>query len=204
MSKPLPEKSTEIYWTAINNSSEELKRARRQAEIHQWLLGFAAGVSQKQILDQFPRCQVLLKRLQERGFIQADSREIETTLPALTTTERLPLTPAQQHVCEQICSQLSAYSTHLLEGVTGSGKTEVYFYLIEKVLQKPGAQILIVVPEIGLTPQLYNRLCKYFTAHWRITFQYHGTPTRRDVAKNSVGRITNCVGNTFSGFHTHA
>jgi primosomal protein N' (replication factor Y) len=163
ISKQPPKKPTELFWTANEHVSEKLKRARRQAEIYQWLLGFPGGVSQAHLLNQFPRCQVLLKRLQERGLIQADHREIEASSVAFTTTERLPLTQAQQQVCEQISSQLNAYSTHLLEGVTGSGKTEVYFYLIEKVLREADAQILIVVPEIGLTPQLYNRLYKYFT-----------------------------------------
>jgi primosomal protein N' (replication factor Y) len=81
----------------------------------------------------------------------------------LRTKVRLPLTQEQQEVCDKISASLSEYSTHLLEGVTGSGKTEVYFHIIEQVLNRPGAQILIVVPEIGLTPQLYERLCKYFT-----------------------------------------
>lgn len=163
ISKQLPEESRELFWTAIDDSSLQLKRAPRQAEIHQWLLGFSDGISQTQILDQFPGCQALLKRLQERGLVQADRREMHTATLAPTKTERLPLSHDQQQVCEQISSTLSAYSTHLLEGVTGSGKTEVYFYLIEKVLKRPDAQVLIVVPEIGLTPQLYSRLCKYFT-----------------------------------------
>lgn len=57
--------------------------------------------------------------------------------------------------------QHGAFSISLLEGVTGSGKTEVYLQSIECLLQE-GKQILILVPEIGLTPQTVNRFEKRF------------------------------------------
>lgn len=55
-----------------------------------------------------------------------------------------------------IVEQSSSYSTFLLEGVTGSGKTEVYLQAIEPILRQ-GKQVLILVPEIGLTPQTVQR-----------------------------------------------
>lgn len=56
---------------------------------------------------------------------------------------------------------LSNYGTLLLEGVTGSGKTEVYLAYIQKILQQ-GKQVLILLPEISLTPQIMQRIQKYF------------------------------------------
>ncbi|MFT5879991.1 MAG: primosomal protein N' (replication factor Y) [Moritella sp.] len=53
------------------------------------------------------------------------------------------------------------FATYLLDGVTGSGKTEVYLNVIEKVL-KGGKQALVIVPEIGLTPQTISRFKKRF------------------------------------------
>ena len=53
------------------------------------------------------------------------------------------------------------FGCYLLEGVTGSGKTEVYLNLIKPVLEK-NKQALILVPEIGLTPQTINRFKKRF------------------------------------------
>jgi primosomal protein N' (replication factor Y) len=66
------------------------------------------------------------------------------------------LTPEQADAIQAIQAAGKGFSCHLLDGVTGSGKTEVYLRLLQPVLEA-GGQALVLVPEIGLTPQLIRR-----------------------------------------------
>lgn len=68
--------------------------------------------------------------------------------------EKPRLTPNQEHVLEEI--NKSGDQVFLLEGVTGSGKTEIYLRQAEKVLNE-GKNVLVIVPEISLTPQMIKR-----------------------------------------------
>ncbi|MGE3919799.1 MAG: primosomal protein N', partial [Gammaproteobacteria bacterium] len=66
------------------------------------------------------------------------------------------LSTEQNIVVTEILQKTDEYHAFLLHGVTGSGKTEIYFHVIEQILSKQ-KQILVLVPEIALTPQTLNR-----------------------------------------------
>ncbi len=90
------------------------------------------------------------------------------------------LTTSQIAACEEIISKSDEYYCFLIQGVTGSGKTEVYLQAIAKVLES-GGQALMLVPEIGLSPQLEQRVrsalgtqvATYHSGH--TPFQQHRT-----------------------------
>ena len=69
--------------------------------------------------------------------------------------KKIVLNEEQQNVVNTVLDNLNEFKPYLLHGVTGSGKTEVYMNIIEEVL-KTGKEVIVLVPEISLTPQLVN------------------------------------------------
>jgi len=79
----------------------------------------------------------------------------------LNQADKLLLSSEQAIIVSAINSSLASFSCHLIDGVTGSGKTEVYLQAMEEVLAD-NKQVLVIVPEIGLTPQTLNRFEQRF------------------------------------------
>ncbi len=92
-------------------------------------------------------------------------------------TVPLELNEEQLIVSDKIYKNIDKYQVNYLRGVTGSGKTEVYTNLTANLLQKDG-QVLILVPEINLTPQTVARFQKYLSIR---PYEYHSnlTPSQK-------------------------
>ncbi len=107
-----------------------------------------------------------LKRLQDYGLILLGDRPAwrdSLSDKDFVPTEPLPLTPDQQTALDAITAALDGTEgrTFLLHGVTGSGKTEVYLQAIDAAV-RGGRSVLILVPEIALTPQTTRRVTARF------------------------------------------
>ena len=139
--------------------SEKLTRnAPRQTELLERLRN-ANGVTAQELAEQMPGW----KRLQN-SLLAKDWIRVAEVTDASGAAARRPATPqsgpslnADQARAVQAIRDASGFSVNLLDGVTGSGKTEVYLRLIAETLRQ-NRQVLVLVPEIGLTPQLVARL----------------------------------------------
>lgn len=115
-----------------------------------------------ELLQQCRASSTIVTALEKKGFVVVQEREnlrSDTGIP-LGRDRPKALSPDQAAALAQI-RQLEGAHTVLLHGVTGSGKTEVYLQAIEPILAQ-GRSALVLVPEIGLTPQLTDRFRQRF------------------------------------------
>lgn len=130
-------------------------RAKKQ---HALLSMLAAGAQIQAVVRQ-EFSQAILKSCLDKGWVESTEKQLEQSgsWQQQITLGEVPVPNAEQAIAiSTVVSQLHHFQPFLLEGITGSGKTEVYLQAIETVLLS-GKQVLILVPEIGLTPQTVKR-----------------------------------------------
>ncbi|MDH5784358.1 MAG: primosomal protein N' [Chromatiales bacterium] len=139
-----------------------LSRAPRQRALLKLLHGVVPpGLTASEIDSQQEGWQGVMRTLIEKGWVVRE--EHLTASPPVAQDERETppaLTPDQQRAVAAF-NATSGFQVSLVDGVTGSGKTEVYLQAIAEVLNQ-GRQALVLIPEIGLTPQLVSRFSRRF------------------------------------------
>ncbi len=121
---------------------------------------------------------LIRKKILKTIEVPADRQVFDEVVPAEIT-----LSDAQQEALDRINDSFRSGKPVLLHGVTASGKTEIYIKLIEDQLKK-GNQVLFMLPEIGLTAQLVNRLKKQFGNRTAVYHSKYSTYERREIWMN--------------------
>lgn len=156
--KPATFKAQE-YWKLkqANSDISQLTRAKKQYQAAQLLQVSALSYDQ---LKENNVSRATLNSLQEKQLVtryeEIPASNIEWAESLRELQQKPQLSTEQAIAITSVTQQLNKFKCYLLEGITGSGKTEVYLNILKAVLEK-GQQALIIVPEIGLTPQTIKR-----------------------------------------------
>lgn len=150
---------------AFNNSS--LSKAPKQREA-------LTLINQKPLSKQSkPIASSILKALTDKSFIALKQQKLEHIKPRILSSD-IQVNKEQESAINHI--SFDAFNCTLLNGVTGSGKTEVYIRLTERALEN-NKQVLILVPEIALVQQMQSRFQQRFEA--RIASTHSGLSDKK-------------------------
>jgi len=145
----------ETYVILIDNSY--IPKNKSQEEILKIL---KQGETLKQILTKISTSSY--DTLKKKNIIEEKQLEkYRIIIKEEQKEKKKELTKEQQYVVDEVVKSLNNFNPFLLYGVTGSGKTEVYMNIIDEVLKKD-KEIIVLVPEISLTPQFVNTFKKRF------------------------------------------
>lgn len=181
----------------------EARKARRAQEQEQQRLDKAER-QRKKIEERIGKLQVKIEHARQESTRQKYSAELEELLKkgmhceteseetTLTDngdqlkwpTDNISLSDAQQQAMDQVKKAFLSHKPVLLDGVTGSGKTEIYAKLAGEVL-KSGRNVLYLVPEIALSRQLEDRL-KTFFADSLLVFHSHESISKRGQVASAI------------------
>lgn len=190
---PAPPSFWRACGKALGEAPELPARAPRQRELLEQLLAAGRGGLAERVLASRARdWRRIVRILEEKGL--AESFEPDFPEPAVMLREEPLALSREQSAAVSAMPMDRGYACHLLDGVTASGKTEVYLHLVEQVLAS-GRQCLLLAPEIGLTPQLAERLKARFRVSAAILHSGLGDGERLDAwADARAGRARLVVG----------
>lgn len=152
----------------------------------------------------------IIRSLQQKSFIETQQRKLPSAIAnssewqSMSVASSVSLTSEQAIAKRLMIDSLNSFRAFLLDGVTGSGKTEVYLEVARAVLEQ-GRQVLMMVPEINLTPQMVDRCQQRLgidigTTHSRMTH-----PQRlqlwQKVRQNAIGMVLGTRSSIFLPFH---
>ena len=158
------EPSCEAVYQLIETANEEaisaLKRAPRQQALYEHIQKNGRALHKDLTAAGFT--SAIINAVKDKGLISERQQPSFNAINGQATQAALTLND-EQHTAVTTVTNSQGFQPYLLDGVTGSGKTEVYLQSIAPYIEA-GRQVLILVPEIGLTPQMIQRFAQRFDA----------------------------------------
>ena len=154
-------------WVQVNpDKLEKLEisnRAKKKLELRDYLLAHPESTPLSALLEHYSREQVNF--FVEHGALTILQKEVQRSaayFEGIESNQALELNPEQKQACEAVVGAIGKqHPPFLLQGITGSGKTEVYLQIIQGALDM-GKTAIVLVPEISLTPQMTERFIARF------------------------------------------
>lgn len=177
-----PDIQSDLKLADVFNQLEH--RSPRQLEIIMFIIsnvGIKGWIAKTDILNQINSISAL-NALIEKEFIIQEKWEVSRLRSYGRKAEKIELTKAQQNAYDSIQEGFRHNKTVLLHGVTSSGKTHIYYQLIDEQISK-GNQVLYLLPEISLTTKLVERLQNYFGEHLLVTHSKFSVNERVEIFK---------------------
>ncbi|TAL47376.1 MAG: primosomal protein N' [Methylovulum sp.] len=175
------EKRYELTDLGKSTDSGQLKRAPKQKATLEMFQAHSQALTAPELSQWDKYWRVAVQQLIAKRLLQAVSGgKPANSADSLNRQDDLPCNPPQQAAITAVCENLGQFGVYLLEGVTGSGKTEVYMQIIRSVLER-GLQVLVLVPEITLTPQLEERFRQRFSVDIAVSHSKLTDNQRRDA-----------------------
>ncbi|MFO1418263.1 MAG: primosomal protein N' [Methylotetracoccus sp.] len=152
--------------TGLATGLPSLQGAPRQQELLQLFHNAPNGLGEDRLAEMMPGWRATARALLGKGLVETldvapDIPVVPCSGSASAPTPPYSLNDAQRDAVDAVTAKLDGYASFLLQGVTGSGKTEVYLQLARKTIDS-GRQALVLLPEISLTPQLEARFRQRF------------------------------------------
>lgn len=157
-------------WEELNERFEKLRRAPKQYELLVRIVELLSGSGHEEppfptgkmiLREETAADGVLLGALVKKNILIVEQREEQAGDPSAFTARMPELTPAQMRAETSLHRLFGEKEIVLLHGVTGSGKTELYVRQIAETVAR-GEDVLYLLPEIALTAQLVDRMCRFF------------------------------------------
>ena len=154
-------------WIEVNleklETLEISNRAKKKLELREYLVAHPETVPLADLLEHYSREQVNF--FVEQGALTILQKEVQRSaayFEGIESSQSLELNPEQKEACEAVIGAIGKkHPPFLLQGITGSGKTEVYLQIIQGALDM-GKTAIVLVPEISLTPQMTERFIGRF------------------------------------------